>query len=154
MQAIKWIPKDCVPKHSKILLLAMGYRYKYDQIKNELERKARCSVRGHLMILGEHYRPSEIATYTTYKSALRLIFAIAAAQKLHMAHFDFLLHFCMTALNMNSLSMYTSILDSMAHLGISTELACSQAIYMEQNKQATYTFKEPKPHCSNLDSTN
>lgn len=78
-----------LPDQNEIIPMTMTNRYKTtSNTPTQLDRKARCSVRGDLMQPHLHYDPAQVATYMAEKASVRMIFALAAAQSLHLEHFD------------------------------------------------------------------
>eukprot|EP00178_Gracilaria_changii_P019099 TRINITY_DN55565_c0_g1_i1.p2 TRINITY_DN55565_c0_g1~~TRINITY_DN55565_c0_g1_i1.p2 ORF type:complete len:242 (-),score=20.73 TRINITY_DN55565_c0_g1_i1:923-1648(-) len=66
----------------------MQYRYKTSSNNEIIDRKARCAVRGDLMIPTEHLNPEQTASYNVDKTTTRVVLSLAAQHRLHLEHFD------------------------------------------------------------------
>ena len=87
-KAIQWLPDHCIPKTAKLIPLTLGYWYKRDPQGTIVKRKARCAARGDKMIPNVHFDPEHTTMYMADRTTVRLLFAIAASQKLHIEHID------------------------------------------------------------------
>ena len=88
-KAIAWLTDASrIPKTSRPLPLKMTYRYKRDGTGSITKRKARCTLRGDKMRPHFHYDPDKTTSYMDDKTAVRLLFAIAATYKLPLEHLD------------------------------------------------------------------
>lgn len=85
---IQWIPDSEIPKNARPLPLTMSYAYKRDEKGNICKRKARCAIRGDLMLPSIHYNPNNTASYTADRTAVCCLYACSAALNLKMEHFD------------------------------------------------------------------
>ena len=66
----------------------MTYRYKRSLTGVLLERKARCALRGDLMVANVHFNPQYTAAHIADKSVVRLLLALTASLQLKIEHFD------------------------------------------------------------------
>ena len=88
MQAIKWTPRHLIPPNAKPIPLTMTYRYKRDNNDKIIERKARCAVRGNMMLPHTLFDPATTATFTADKTTIRLLLCHASAHRIPIEHFD------------------------------------------------------------------
>lgn len=55
----EWLPKSQVPKNACPIRLTMKYKYERAKDVSRTKSKARCTIRGGLMILFLHYNPDK-----------------------------------------------------------------------------------------------
>ena len=86
MHAIDWTYQSPRHQRKEIIPTTMTYRYKKD--RNEIARKARCSIRGDRMKPNVHYDPEKTATYMADRATIRTLFALAASRNMAIEYFD------------------------------------------------------------------
>lgn len=87
-ETIQWIASNNLPKGTSAIPLTVKYRYKTDSNGVIIQRKARCTLRGDLMIPYVHFDPAQTSAHMADRTSIRTIIAFAAASGYHLEHFD------------------------------------------------------------------